>query len=168
MKIIVGLGNPGDKYVMTRHNVGFMVVDTIVYAQGVVFKKKFQALWAETIIKGETVFLIKPQTFMNLSGDSLVQFLSFYKWKIEDLIVCHDELDLKFNDIRVKEGGGLAGHNGLKSIASHIGQNFKRLRIGIGRPHHQQDVASYVLTSFSKEECNNLPDMLGQAISLIF
>jgi PTH1 family peptidyl-tRNA hydrolase len=167
MKIIVGLGNPGDQYIMTRHNVGFMVVDVIAAAHHIVFKKKFQALWTETTLNGESIFLIKPQTFMNLSGDSLIQFLSFYKWKSENLIVCHDELDLKFGDIRIKNGGGLAGHNGLKSIATHIGQDFKRLRIGIGRSQTQQEVSSYVLSPFSKDEQNDLPDVLRKAVELI-
>lgn len=151
MKLIVGLGNPGVQYAYTRHNIGFLAIDRFAARVGVAFRRRrFEAECAETQWQRETLLLLKPQTFMNLSGRSVGQAVAFYKLSLDEVMVVHDELDLPPGSVRFKKGGGTAGHNGLNSIAEQIGPDFLRLRLGIGRPL-VGDVKNYVLSPFPKE-----------------
>ncbi len=150
MWLFVGLGNPTDKYKNNRHNIGFMVLDYIADGS---YKSKFQGLVSEVRLSGQKIILLKPQTYMNESGRSVAKAAQFYKIEPEKIIVFHDELDINAGDVRVKQGGGNAGHNGLKSIQAHLSTaDFWRVRIGIGRPSHSGDVSNYVLDDFSKVE----------------
>ena len=153
MKLIVGLGNPGDKYAGNRHNIGFMAVDEI--ARGYSFgpwKKRFQGLAAEGQIGTEKCILLKPATYMNESGRAAGEATRFYKLTPADVIAIHDELDLKAGTVRVKTGGGNAGHNGLKSLSAYIGNDYKRVRLGIGHPGDKALVVNYVLQDFAKAD----------------
>jgi len=154
MWLFIGLGNPGDKYAHNRHNIGFMAVDEIAHRHNFSdWKKgKFKGLIAEGKIGEEKVLLLKPQTYMNDSGLSVLPAASFYKISPENIIVFHDELDLDPGKIRIKQGGGAGGHNGLRSIDSHLGKNYWRVRMGIGHPGDKDKVHSYVLKDFSKED----------------
>lgn len=150
MKLVVGLGNPGASYARTRHNVGFMTADTIVRRHCFSpFRARFKGQVAEGTLAGEKVLVLKPETFMNLSGESVLQACSFFKIAPKDVVVIHDDLDLTPGTLRVKTGGGAGGHNGLKSIDTHIGADYMRVRIGIGRPDDKSKVADYVLSPFS-------------------
>ena len=153
MKLIVGLGNPGDKYAGNRHNIGFMAVDEI--ARGYTFgpwKKRFQGLTAEGQIGTGKCILLKPATYMNESGRAAGEAMRFYKLTPAEVIVIHDELDLKPGMVRVKTGGGNAGHNGLKSLTAYIGNDYKRVRLGIGHPGDRELVINYVLQDFAKAD----------------
>ena len=163
-KLIVGLGNPGPKYQWTRHNAGFMVLDRLAHLAGItVTRKTFSGLYGEGSWAGQRVLLLKPQTFMNLSGRSVAEALRFHKLTLNDLIVIHDELDIPYGQLKLKDGGGHAGHNGLRSLAQDLGGGgYLRLRIGISRPAHGA-VADYVLSNFSKEEMKDLPWVLDGA-----
>jgi peptidyl-tRNA hydrolase, PTH1 family len=153
MYLLVGLGNPGSDYAGNRHNIGFMAVDDIHrHYSFQPFRSKFQGEVADGMIDGDKVLLLKPTTYMNESGRSVAEAASFYKIEPEYVIVLHDELDLVAGKIRVKKGGGLAGHNGLKSIAAHIGPDFHRVRIGIGHPGEKGRVTGHVLKDFSKSD----------------
>lgn len=153
MQIFVGLGNPGSKYAGNRHNIGFMALDRIAEDHGFApWKSKFQGLISEGRLGSEKVLLLKPQTFMNRSGQSVGDMMRFYKLAPEDLIVFHDELDLAPGKVRVKQGGGHAGHNGLRSIHGHVGEAYGRVRLGIGHPGHKDRVAGYVLHDFARED----------------
>ena len=162
MQLWVGLGNPGPKYAMHRHNVGFMACDVLgeVHGFGPV-QKKFQGWCQEGTIGGHKVLLLKPGTFMNESGRAVGEAMRFYKLPIEALTVFHDELDLAPFKIRVKTGGGTAGHNGLRSIDKHLGPDFRRVRIGIGHPGHKDRVHGHVLGNYAKAETDELAQMLG-------
>ena len=167
MQLWVGLGNPGPQYALHRHNVGFMALDTIaeVHAFGPV-QKKFQGWVQDGRIgaksgNGQRVILLKPATFMNESGRAVSEALRFYKLGPDALTVFHDELDLAPFKVKVKQGGGHAGHNGLRSIDQHIGPDFRRVRLGIGHPGHKDRVTGYVLGNFAKAEQDDLVDMLG-------
>ncbi|WP_293575557.1 aminoacyl-tRNA hydrolase [Phaeobacter sp.] len=161
MKLFVGLGNPGAKYAGNRHNIGFMALDQIASDHGFSpWKSKFQAQLCEGQMAGEKVLLLKPQTFMNLSGQSVGEAMRFYKLTPDAVTVLHDELDLAPGKARVKQGGGHAGHNGLRSIHSHIGADYGRVRLGIGHPGHKDAVAGYVLRDFAKAEEAWLDDLL--------
>jgi PTH1 family peptidyl-tRNA hydrolase len=162
MKLFVGLGNPERKHAFNRHNVGFMAVDAIAVAHGFAdWRKRFEGLIAEGKLGHEQVLLLKPQTFMNASGRAVGEAMRFYKLKPGDVVVFHDELDLAPGKIRVKTGGGLAGHNGLRSMTSHIGSNFTRVRIGIGHPGRSDRVKGYVLHNFAKADSAWLEPLLG-------
>lgn len=162
MQIWTGLGNPGPQYAMHRHNVGFMALDVIAYVHGFApVQKKFQGWTQEGRIGAEKILLLKPATFMNESGRSVSEAMRFYKLEPDALTVFHDELDLDPFRIKVKQGGGHAGHNGLRSIDQHIGPDFRRVRIGIGHPGHKDRVHGYVLGNYSKAEQDPLVDMLG-------
>ena len=153
MLLLVGLGNPGQKYEKQRHNIGFMAVDEIVRRHNFVGERnRFQGVTWEKSIGNEKVLILKPQTYMNESGRSVGEACRFYKIEPENVIVFHDELDLAPNKLKVKLGGGIAGHNGLRSIAAHIGPDFRRVRMGIGHPGHKDRVHSYVLGDFSKAD----------------
>ena len=158
MFLIVGLGNPGAEYQGTRHNVGFMVADALAEAYKFSsFKSKFDGLIAEGSIDGEKCLLLKPQTYMNLSGNSVIKAASFYKILPENIIVIHDDMDLQPGQMKSKLGGGAGGHNGLKSIDSHIGQNYNRIRLGVGHPQAGGEaVVNHVLSRFSKGDSESL------------
>lgn len=168
VKLIVGLGNPGPKYQWTRHNAGFMVLDRLSHLAGItVTRKNFSGLCGEGNWQGERLILLKPQTFMNLSGRSVAEALRFHKLSVEDLIVIHDDLDIPFGRVKLKAGGGHAGHNGLRSLSQELGSGaFLRVRMGIGRPVHG-DVVNYVLSNFSPEEMTGLPRLLDGVIDLL-
>lgn len=159
MKLFIGLGNPGSRYEANRHNIGFMAVDEIVRRHNFSpWKSKFQALLSEGTLEGEKVICLKPQTFMNLSGQPVSEALRFYKLTPADIVVLHDELDLAPARLKIKLGGGHAGHNGLRDIIAHIGADFKRVRLGIGHPGHKDAVHGYVLSDFAKDEAPWLED----------
>ena len=167
MLLIAGLGNPGSKYAHNRHNIGFMAADEIFRRHRFSnWQKKFQAEIADGVIDGEKVLLIKPQTFMNLSGQSIGEAMRFYKLKPADLVVIYDELDLVPGKLRIKTGGGSGGHNGIKSIDAHMqsfpgGQNYRRVRLGIGHPGAKELVHNYVLGDFAKADNEWLDTLLG-------
>jgi PTH1 family peptidyl-tRNA hydrolase len=162
MQLWVGLGNPGPQYAMHRHNVGFMALDAIAEVHGFAApQKKFQGWVQEGRIGLEKILLLKPATWMNQSGRAVRAALDFYKLAPGDVTVFHDELDLPPFRVKVKTGGGTAGHNGLRSTDEHIGPDFRRVRIGIGHPGHKDRVTGYVLGSYAKAEIEDLADMLG-------
>jgi peptidyl-tRNA hydrolase, PTH1 family len=150
MWLVVGLGNPGPDYAQTRHNIGFMAIDAL--AGHAPFSSKFHGQSTSLTIEGESLVLLKPMTFMNLSGKSVQAALAFYKLPPENLIVLHDELDLPLGKIRIKRGGGANGHNGIKDIDQMIGPDYWRIRLGIGHPGMKEQVHSYVLNRFSTDE----------------
>lgn len=162
MLLIIGLGNPGKEYIKSRHNIGFMFLDQLAKDLGVQFKEqsKHKAEIATAHYNNVKLALIKPQTYMNLSGETVLSIMQFYKCDLDDLIVIHDDLDLELADIRFKKGGGNGGHNGLKSIDKLVGNNYERIRIGISRPQNQQDVSSYVLANFDNEKMNIISNLL--------
>lgn len=150
--LIVGLGNPGPNYEHTRHNIGFMVIDELVKRQNA--QKLSSSSFNGELFKFSNHFLLKPLTFMNLSGNAISAVKKFYK--IDDVVVIHDDLDLPFGTLRFKKGGGDGGHNGLKSTDEKISKEYIRVRMGIGKPEHKGEVASYVLSNFNKEEQEHL------------
>lgn len=161
MKLIVGLGNPGEKYQGNRHNIGFMAVDEIARGYGFApWKKRFQGYTAEGQIGLEKCILLKPSTYMNESGRAVGEAMRFYKLPLQDVIVIHDEIDLKPGVIRVKRGGGNAGHNGLKSISAHAGNDYVRVRLGVDHPGDKALVAHYVLQDFAKADRDWLVPLL--------
>ncbi|MBK8272755.1 MAG: aminoacyl-tRNA hydrolase [Sphingomonadales bacterium] len=162
MQIWAGLGNPGASYAMHRHNVGFMAADVLAdaYRFGP-WKLRFQGLTAEGRIGDEKILLLKPQTFMNESGRSVGEAMRFFKLEPGDITAFYDELDLDPFRVKVKTGGGTAGHNGIRSIDAHIGADFRRVRLGIGHPGHKERVTGHVLGNFAKSEIDALASMLG-------
>nr|WP_319249454.1 aminoacyl-tRNA hydrolase [uncultured Celeribacter sp.] len=161
MRLFVGLGNPGGKYEKNRHNIGFMALDRIAGDHGFApWRSKFQGLVSEGRLGREKVVLLKPQTFMNLSGQAVGEAMRFYKLTPADVVVFHDELDLAPGKLRVKTGGGHAGHNGLRSIHQHIGADYDRVRMGIGHPGHKDRVSGYVLADFAKADQDWLDDVI--------
>ena len=171
MLILVGLGNPGSSYQSNRHNIGFMAVDALAAAQRVgPFRSRFQGQAAEGLVEGERVVLLKPTTFMNDSGRSAGEALRFYKVGLDRLVVLHDELDLAPGKLRVKTGGGNAGHNGLRSITALCGNDYRRVRLGIGHPGDKALVHGYVLSDFFKGErpwVETLCDAVGRDAPLL-
>jgi peptidyl-tRNA hydrolase, PTH1 family len=162
MQIWTGLGNPGPKYALHRHNVGFMALDVIAEMHGFgPEQKKFQGWVQEGRIGSQKILLLKPATFMNESGRCVGEAMRFYKLDLSALTVFHDELDLAPFKVKVKQGGGTAGHNGLRSIDKHLGADFRRVRLGIGHPGHKDRVSGYVLGNYAKAEQDPLVDMLG-------
>ncbi len=181
IRVIAGLGNPGTRYEKTRHNSGFLVLDALrercegsddplTDASG--WRDKGSAALAEFRINGETIYGIKPQTYMNRSGDTIGELLRFYKIEASELLVVHDDIDLPLGRLRLKQGGGEAGHNGLRSISEVLGtRDYHRLRIGVGKPESRQDedaVAEYVLSRFSQEEESVLKDVVMRGVDAIF
>lgn len=161
MQIFVGLGNPGTKYAGNRHNIGFMAVDRIAADHGFgPWRAKFRGQISEGVLGGRKVLLLKPETYMNLSGEAVQQAMTFYKLTPADLTVFHDELDLAPGRVRVKQGGGHAGHNGLRSIHAAIGDAYGRVRLGIGHPGRKELVAHYVLHDFAKADQDWLDDLM--------
>ncbi len=162
MILLVGLGNPGDKYIRTRHNIGFMAVDEIADAFSLgPEKSKHQSLMREGTIGTEKVIVLKPQTYMNESGRAVAAVAQFYKLDPAEIIVFHDELDLAPGKLRTKLGGGHAGHNGLRSIHAHIGESYRRVRLGIGHPGDKSKVSGYVLHDFAKSDNDWLGPLLA-------
>ncbi len=161
MLIFAGLGNPGTKYARNRHNIGFMAVDRIAQDHGFgPWKPRFQGQVSEGRLGTEKVLLLKPETFMNLSGQSVGEAMRFYKLEPDDVTVLHDEIDLAPGKLRVKTGGGHAGHNGLRSIHQHIGPDYVRVRLGVGHPGRKEAVPGYVLHDFAKADEDWLEDVL--------
>ncbi len=162
MQIWAGLGNPGTQYALHRHNVGFMAADAIAEIHDFgPWQKKFRSLASEGRVGPERILLIKPQTYMNNSGDAVQQALRFYRLELDALTVFHDELDLAPFKIKVKQGGGTAGHNGLRAIDAALGPDFRRVRIGIGHPGHKDRVTNFVLGNYAKSEFDDLAALLG-------
>ena len=161
MKMFVGLGNPGSKYAGNRHNIGFMALDQIASDHNFApWRGKFQGQLSEGRLGREKVMLLKPETFMNLSGQSVGEAMRFFKLEPADITVFHDELDLAPGKCRVKIGGGHAGHNGLRSMHQHIGEGYQRVRLGIGHPGHKDRVSGYVLHDFAKADTEWLDEVL--------
>lgn len=168
MKMIVGLGNIGKKYDQTRHNVGFMVVDELAKQEGVDFgKEKMSALLATTFINGEKVLLVKPTTYMNESGRAVRPLMDYYNIPVEDIIICHDDMDLDVGNLRLRQKGSAGGHNGIKSIISHVGtKEFKRLRIGTGHPQ-KMSVVDWVLSRFTPNQKKLVDQEISNGIDAI-
>ncbi|MEC0228858.1 MULTISPECIES: aminoacyl-tRNA hydrolase [Paenibacillus] len=162
MKCFIGLGNPGKQYEMNRHNIGFMAIDRFAAKWGITsFQNKCKGLLGEGNINGTKVYLLKPMTYMNLSGESMRAFLDFYKAKLEDVTIIYDDMDTSFGQIRLRYQGSPGGHNGIKSIIQHGGtQSFNRIRMGVNRPAPGYNIADYVLSNFSKEEMKSIEDVL--------
>jgi len=166
MYLIAGLGNPGEKYSQTRHNIGFLIIDKIIKGLSLsnnINNPNFKAITT----KASNSLYVKPQTFMNLSGESIIAIANYYDIPNEDIIVIHDDIDIPFGTLRFKIGGGHGGHNGLRSIDSHIGKDYIRVRVGVGKPEDKADVANYVLSNFSKEELNQLDSIINHTIKAI-
>lgn len=161
--LIVGLGNPGPTYAKNRHNIGFMVIDELIRRENA--QKLSSSSFKGELFKFSNNFLLKPQTYMNLSGESILAVKKFYK--IDEVIVIHDDLDLPFGAIRFKKGGGHGGHNGLKSTDEKISKEYIRVRMGISKPEHKGEVASYVLGDFNEDESNHLQDWISHACDAI-
>ena len=154
MKLIVGLGNPGSEYLNNRHNIGFMALDNLfAYYQFDNWRTKLEGISATTSFGSEKIILVKPQTFMNLSGVCVAKFKQFFKITVADIFVIYDDIDLGFGEIKIKQGGGDAGHKGVRSISQHLQtKDFNRIRLGIGRPSTNEPVSHFVLSNFSKNE----------------
>lgn len=171
MLLVVGLGNPGEKYARNRHNIGFMAADEIVRRHSFsAYRSKFQGELSEGKIGTEKVLVFKPMTFMNESGRAVKEVVTFYKIAAEDILVLHDELDLAPGKLRVKRGGGHAGHNGLRSMHAHVGEGYARVRLGIGHPGHKDKVTGHVLNDFAKADQDwlvPLLDAVADSIDLV-
>ena len=169
MNLIVGLGNPGKEYLFSRHNMGFMVVDRLADDLGIrVTRNQFDSLTGDGSISGRRIMLAKPQTYMNLSGRSVSGLLNFYKLEMDTLIVVHDDLDLPFETVRIKKGGGHGGNKGVMSIINQLGSpDFVRVRMGIGKPARKEMTDDHVLGRFSPEEVKVLPDILVRAADAV-
>lgn len=169
MKVIVGLGNPGKEYKMTRHNLGFLVVDQLANEIGTFRKqRKFNAVLLNGKIGEQPIILVKPLTYMNFSGSAVKKVCEYYHLPPSELIIVHDDLDLDFGRIKIKRGGGDAGHKGIRSLIDYLGSDaFIRIRIGIGKPEEKKDTVDYVLSPFKESEFVKLPQILEQAINII-
>lgn len=169
MKLIVGLGNPGIKYQLSRHNMGFLVLDALAKERNIeICQKKFDSCFGKGKISSSTVLLAKPLTFMNLSGVAIKKLLGYFKIDFKDLIVVHDDLDLPFNSIRIKIGGGHGGHKGLISIIDYLGRSeFIRIRLGIGKPNSKEMVEGYVIQHFTDNEMKLLPYIITRACDAV-
>ncbi|MEG0276306.1 MAG: aminoacyl-tRNA hydrolase [Coprobacillus sp.] len=168
MKLIVGLGNPGREYEKTRHNVGFMVMDRLADVLNVsVSTSKFKGEYGKFKYKGEDIIILKPVTYMNSSGESVIQFMNYFKIDVEDLLVIYDDLDMPVGKLRLRESGSAGGHNGIKSIIAHVGtQSFKRIRVGIDK-HPRIKVIDYVLGHFNKDEQVLIDEGIENAVKAI-
>ena len=165
MHLIVGLGNIGEKYQLTRHNIGFLVIDEMT--KNLTTSNINNPNFHSSLLKSGYNLFSKPTTYMNNSGLAVGAIKEYYKIDIENIIVIHDDLDLPFGTVKFKIGGGHGGHNGLRSIDAHIGKEYIRIRIGVGKPQDKADVANYVLDNFTKEELNKLPDIINHTINAI-
>ena len=166
MKLLVGLGNPGTKYARNRHNVGFRVLDTLWDKhQGTPWRSRFHSECSELRLGSDKCLLLKPQTYMNDSGRAVGAAMQFFKLNLEDVIVFYDEIDLTPGKLRIKTGGGAAGHNGLRSLSAHVGNDYVRVRIGVGRPQQKHDVANYVLRDFAKADETWLEPLIDSLVA---
>ncbi len=169
MKLIVGLGNPGKEYENTRHNIGYIFIDHFASTHKVLIEKeKYNGLYAQTVINGEKVILLKPLSYMNLSGEVVKKYVDYFKIDINDILIISDDLDLSFGKIRLRPDGSSGGHNGLKNIALHLGtENFKRLKIGISNDK-SIDTKDYVLGKFNKEEKEIIKELKDEVSNILF
>ena len=166
--LITGLGNPGRGHLYNRHNIGFMVVDRLAARHGIDMKRvQSKAIVGSGRIAGRAVVLAKPQTFMNLSGEAVGPLVNYYKVPLTHILVVYDELDIPFGVLRLREKGGAGGHNGMRSIIQHLGNEFARLRMGIGRPPGRMEAAAYVLQDFGRDELPLVSDMLATGVEAI-
>lgn len=166
--LIVGLGNPGRHYAENRHNLGFMAVDRLARAHAIPMQRvQNQAIVGQGKLGDHSILLAKPQTYMNLSGNSVASLARFYKLPVSNLLIVYDELDLPLGTLRIREKGGAGGHNGMRSIIQHLSDEFPRLRLGIGRPPGQMPAAAYVLQDFGRDEQASVDDMLDSALGAI-
>lgn len=166
MKLIVGLGNPGNEYAKTRHNVGFMAIDNYLENDNN-FQEKFKGLYLEKNINGEKIIFLKPQKYMNLSGEVVISFIKFYKINIDDILIIHDDLDLPVGKIKLRMSGGCGGHNGLRDIEKHLGsKNYKRIKVGISN-NKLMETKNYVLGKFNVEETKIINDAISKISSII-
>ncbi len=168
MKMIVGIGNPGNKYEKTRHNVGFMVLDKYAQEKKVEFSKsKFGGTYVQTQINGEKVILLKPEKYVNLSGEVVREFIEYFKISIDDILVIHDDLDLELGSYKLKASGGSAGHNGISNIILHLASdNFKRFKVGISKDKNIE-TSNYVLSKFSKDELDLISEIIDKSSKVI-
>ena len=168
MYLIVGLGNPEKEYENTRHNMGFNVINKIAKDCDIkVSQSKFKGLYTVENINGEKVILLKPQTYMNLSGESIIQFKNFYKISNENIVVIYDDIDLELGDLRIRKSGGAGTHNGMKSVVSVLGKEFTRIRIGMGEPNNKENIINYVTGRISKKEREILDETIVDAVNSI-
>ncbi|MBO5179653.1 MAG: aminoacyl-tRNA hydrolase [Clostridia bacterium] len=169
MKIIVGLGNPGKEYEKTRHNIGFMVVDKLAEIMDInINKNKFNGLVGEGMHNGEKILIIKPQTFMNLSGNCVQEAASFYKVNSEDILVIYDDIDIEFGKIRIRPNGSPGTHNGMRNITERLQtQNFPRIRVGAGRPKGEQQLYEFVLSEFNKDEMKIMQNSIENSANAV-
>ena len=167
IRLICFLGNPGKEHRYNRHNAAWMLIEHISFDTELVWRNKFNGVFTKTDLQRRQMVLLKPEVYMNRSGESLQSCMTFFKIPRDKILVVHDDLELPFGDVRCKQGGGLGGHNGLRSVSAVLGsRDFHRLRIGIGRPHHGS-VSSYVLSRFSREEEAELPDVMVKGASIL-
>ncbi len=169
IRLIVGLGNPGEKHLQTRHNAGFWFVDAVARKNNAVFKyeSKFKGEVAFFFYQGEKIWLLKPHTYMNESGESLRPFADFYKISTEEILIAHDEIDLPSGEIKLKWAGGHGGHNGLRSIFSHLNKDFWRIRIGVGHPGDKNQVVNYVLKKTSSQDKAEIDGAIDDALTVV-
>lgn len=169
MKIVFGLGNPGKKYEKSKHNIGFIAIDELAQNLGLTFNQtKFKSVYAEGRIGTEKIILVKPQTFMNLSGEAVQPWIDYYNFSAEDIVVIYDDMDLPIGKIRLRTKGGHGGHNGMKSIIKQLGtKEFNRIRVGIGRPLPEQTVISHVLSRFQKETVPDMKDAVQEVVAAV-
>lgn len=169
MFLLVGLGNPGIRYQLTRHNIGFLAIDALAeHLRQPLNSEKFKAFISKSRFANQDLYLAKPQTYMNLSGESVQALLAYYKIELENLLVVHDDIDQPFGQIKLQKNRGHGGHNGIRNIHEKLGSNYARLKLGVGRPPiPQMDVADYVLQNFSKEEQAQLSEFAGRAVDAI-
>lgn len=168
MHLVLGLGNPGNRYGATRHNVGFLVADRLAERAGAgIERKQFGALVAKALVANRPVLLAKPQSFMNLSGQPGVSLRGYYKVANEQVVVIHDDMDIEFGQVRVKKGGGHGGHNGLRDLKTRMGSEFSRIRVGVSRPPKGWDPADYVLGNWSQEQLNQLDEVVDLAADAV-
>ena len=168
MKLIIGLGNPGAEYSLTRHNMGFMAIDNYVKKRKLGdFKEKFNGLYLDTVVDGERIILLKPITYMNLSGEAVIKYIHYFKISVDDILVISDDLDMPIGKLKLKSSGSSGGHNGLKSISSSISTNtYKRLKLGIGN-NKEIDTCDYVLGKFSADDMNLIKNQMDLVANII-
>ncbi len=169
MILVAGLGNPGKEYSSSRHNVGFIVIDEIAKRLGISLKKKgFRSLFAEALLEEKKIILLKPQTYMNLSGNAVSDVVEFFKISLKDIIVVHDEIDLPIGSIKIKTGGGSAGHKGVRSVINCLGDSgFVRVRVGVGKPVQKSEIIGHVLSGFEGGEKRIMEDMVARAADAV-
>lgn len=167
IKLVVALGNPEEIYAATRHNIAWQLIEYLSFFERMIWQYKFSGQYTTEIIEEKKIFFLKPETYMNKSGDSVIKLINFFKIEFEEILIIHDDIELDFGVVSFKRGGGLAGHNGLRSVAASLGtRNFKRLRLGISRPSNL-DVTSYVLDEFSEEEKEVIHMFLAESARLL-